>query len=253
MNRRRAARLTMAAGLLLALAGCGGRGGGGGSTVTSESTARDNCSLTMFTPNYASGITLSYWPQFPIHVYFDTASASYTPDLQARAVTAFNGWVTQTNGQVAYSVVTDLNQADVVVGFVPLTDTALSSYDADGITYFNSTSTASGTADSDYGSVRLYIGINGQTTRENGTMGHEFGHALGIHGHSPDSNDIMYYEYTRNRSPIPTTRDVNTLETAYCGIFSRAETIESISGRSETPRRRVPIPPLSAPGWTAIP
>ena len=250
---RRPLALAAIAMLLFVLPGCGGKGGGGGgnnSSITStESSGRDNCSLTMFAPNYASGITLTYWPQFPIHVYFDTTSASYTADLQARAVTAFDGWVNQTGGQVAYTVVTDLNQADVEVGFVPLTDVALSGYDADGITYFNSTSTASGTADSKYGSVRIYVGINGQTTRENGTMGHEFGHALGIHGHSPDSNDIMYYEYTPTRSPIPTVRDTNTLDTAYCGIFSRAE---SISGRRENPRH-APIPLLSAPGWTAIP
>jgi predicted Zn-dependent protease len=43
---------------------------------------------------------------------------------------------------------------------------------------------------------------------------HEFGHALGIWGHSPDSNDALYFSQVRNPPPI-SARDVNTLKRVY--------------------------------------
>ncbi|MCC5609053.1 peptidase [Nostoc sp. CHAB 5834] len=43
---------------------------------------------------------------------------------------------------------------------------------------------------------------------------HEFGHALGIWGHSPRQTDALYFSQVRNPSPI-STRDVNTLKRVY--------------------------------------
>ncbi|MEB3310118.1 MAG: matrixin family metalloprotease [Snowella sp.] len=43
---------------------------------------------------------------------------------------------------------------------------------------------------------------------------HELGHALGIWGHSPDENDIMFYSQTKKTSPI-SKRDINTLIKLY--------------------------------------
>lgn len=43
---------------------------------------------------------------------------------------------------------------------------------------------------------------------------HELGHALGIWGHSPNQNDIMYYSQTRN-IPNISPRDLNTLIKIY--------------------------------------
>lgn len=43
---------------------------------------------------------------------------------------------------------------------------------------------------------------------------HELGHALGIWGHSPDENDIMFYAQTKKTAPI-SIRDVNTLIKVY--------------------------------------
>ena len=41
---------------------------------------------------------------------------------------------------------------------------------------------------------------------------HEFGHALGIWGHSPEKSDVMYYSQVAEPPPI-SARDINTLET----------------------------------------
>ncbi|MEH2193977.1 MAG: peptidase [Nostoc sp.] len=43
---------------------------------------------------------------------------------------------------------------------------------------------------------------------------HEFGHALGIWGHSPLKTDALYFSQVRNPSPI-SSRDVNTLKRVY--------------------------------------
>jgi predicted Zn-dependent protease len=43
---------------------------------------------------------------------------------------------------------------------------------------------------------------------------HEFGHALGIWGHSPEETDVMYFAQVREPPPI-SPRDVNTLRRIY--------------------------------------
>ncbi|WP_392533171.1 peptidase [Nostoc sp. C117] len=43
---------------------------------------------------------------------------------------------------------------------------------------------------------------------------HEFGHALGIWGHSPRQTDALYFSQVRNPPPI-SVRDVNTLKRVY--------------------------------------
>lgn len=43
---------------------------------------------------------------------------------------------------------------------------------------------------------------------------HEFGHALGIWGHSPNQNDVMYFSRVRNALKI-SSRDINTLKKIY--------------------------------------
>ena len=47
---------------------------------------------------------------------------------------------------------------------------------------------------------------------------HEFGHALGIGGHSPFVADLMFPTLERAQEEV-TTRDLNTLKTIYCDRF----------------------------------
>ena len=59
------------------------------------------------------------------------------------------------------------------------------------------------------------------------TSAHEFGHALGMNGHSDDTNDVMFTAHLIDSMKPLTTRDINSLKTAYCGQFGRAAPLRS--------------------------
>ncbi|MFM7577555.1 MAG: matrixin family metalloprotease, partial [Microcystaceae cyanobacterium] len=63
---------------------------------------------------------------------------------------------------------------------------------------------------------RMTIEIKPGLGREStlATARHEFGHALGIWGHSPNPQDVLYVSATKETPPI-STRDVNTLMKIY--------------------------------------
>ena len=44
---------------------------------------------------------------------------------------------------------------------------------------------------------------------------HEAGHALGIHGHSPNTHDVMFLAASPNAKPKLTERDKNTIRVMY--------------------------------------
>ena len=64
------------------------------------------------------------------------------------------------------------------------------------------------------------------------TAAHEFGHALGISGHSSDPDDVMYpvetVHFDAQEQPLPgeartvTAHDLQILANGYPGLFPRA-------------------------------
>ena len=62
---------------------------------------------------------------------------------------------------------------------------------------------------------------------------HEFGHALGIEGHSKDPADLMYFQHTVGQPWTITARDLNTMKMAYLPLFA--------------PSRAFPAQPLDGP------
>ena len=192
-------------------------------------------------------MTLRRWKTFPIRVYLDRDNGHYTADLQSRAITAFDGWGDTTGGKVKYTLLDTAANADVIVHFVNVTDSVLTNADAVGLTYTQDiVGDHSGGLPYDRGylaSAEVYIGLDGNTVREDGTMTHEFGHALGIGGHSPSRLDVMYKSGSAVRSPTPTTSDVDTLRTAYCDDFTQAAAAES----------RAVVPPAQRGPRVAIP
>ena len=169
----------------------------------------------------APGIrALLHWERFPVRVFF-FAGRLATRERRALVLSGFDEWVRATHGVISYQVVPTEAQADVTVAFTPHPSTS-GSPQTGGLT----TLTHAGTV--------LKKAVMRLTERDEdpaafqATAAHEFGHALGIDGHSDDPDDMMFpvmsspRPMVRNEEidpPLPvrtvTRRDVNTLRSAY--------------------------------------
>lgn len=191
--------------LALSNSGCGS----GGSTPISF------CSLTSFTPNYADNVDhLLTWSSFPLRVFF-VRDTNYTQARQDIAIAGFDEWVQATAGAIDYQVVNSSANADITVAFDPTT--------ADGVTVLHFSGLNLSKAD-------MEIGIKNIGSQDiQCVAAHEFGHALGLDGHSDQQSDLMYPIHVVG-TPCPLTqRDVNTLETGYCHLFGRSDQLRSIT------------------------
>lgn len=204
---------------LLPLTGCGGGGGNGPATPTPTPTLpplNRSCTASTYTPNYVanpnSEFELLRWPNFPLRVFF-TQDAQNTAERRALVTQGFDKWVGATNNGPTYRVVSQPDQANVVVDFYRYAGGA-------GDELGRTTLAAYGESDT-ISAARVRIGFTGDNRNDEITATHEFGHALGINGHSPDADDLMFFEGNDTRSGALTPADINTLLTAYCGEFNR--------------------------------
>ena len=143
------------------------------------------------------------WNRFPIKIFF-VRDSNYDRRRQDTALDGFDRWGEVTDGYAKFRVVDSSDSADVVVRFDPRTN--------DGRTTMR------------YRGDRLYradmmIGVERDADIDiESTAAHEFGHALGINGHSDSRRDLMYpahFEGTRCRI---TERDLDTLISIYPAI-----------------------------------
>ncbi|MEN3001621.1 MAG: matrixin family metalloprotease [Armatimonadota bacterium] len=186
--------------LALILSGCGG---------VQQSGQQAICTDQTFVPNYVPQLDrLLRWSGFPVRVYF-VKDEHYTPLRQSLTLKGFDQWVDATELKVRYQVVNEEKDAQIVVRFVPSLPPPLA-----GQTNF-----------SFYTNGRLVRAEMQITTKGRSAVdiqsiaAHEFGHALGINGHSSNPADMMYATFTPNTPLQITARDLNTLKTAYCDLF----------------------------------
>jgi predicted Zn-dependent protease len=177
-------------------------------------------------PNYAHGSamhSLLHWTRFPIHVYFTPGPAA-TEDTRKAAQAGFTEWVLASRGVISYDIVADPAAADVRVTLLP--DLFLPKQrgvtGATSVTYLDDVLTK----------AAMEIATGGATPDELQTCAaHEFGHALGINGHSSSEDDLMFPVETRifalDGTPVETSpqsvsaRDLNTLKLGYGPVWTR--------------------------------
>ena len=201
----------------LLISGCGSGSSGGGQQ---QETVRV-CAAGTFNPSYASQLALRRWQNVPVTVSFTnndefTAFGSRFTDVSRDA---FTEWATATNGVVSYRETSDVQQANIVVTIV-----LLSGPPSVGDTLGVTTTKRSGNRMT---SAKIRLNIWPNMTRAEvfagfkATAAHEFGHALGIEGHSDNENDLMFAAHSTSEGGEVTQRDLNTLKTAYCDRFGR--------------------------------
>jgi tetratricopeptide (TPR) repeat protein len=173
----------------------------------------------------------------PIKVFVPTDAQAqnipgYMPVFGQSLLAAFKEWADRSNGKISYQLVPRPDVSDIEcrwVGDPSQVRTPAEGGDADIL------------AEVGHGLKHVKISILthpdrsvNQTTAANTvftTALHEVGHALGITGHSPDPNDIMFSSVRESVNPRHlTARDVNTLLHLYRSDVQTAGEFQATTG-----------------------
>lgn len=207
-------------------AGLTGCGGGGGSSSSSET-----CGPEFRTPNYVtdrdpvdnSPNFVLRWPAFPLGIFFKNDETYLDGATTVTASSRFREgaarWAAATANGISFRDSTSASGSDIEITFNRLANRP-GNGDVLGltrVTYFPSSGTI----------VKAEITMNtwpGMTRAEfvNGlrdTSTHELGHALFLQGHSSNNGDVMYWTSASDDDRALSTRDINSVLTAYCGTF----------------------------------
>lgn len=239
-------------GFIAPLLGCGGGSGNAsaaasrGSITTNQTagsltspSASDACSADTFSPNFANLIhPLYHWTRFPVKVYFAGTVVITNPDgtksdLRDVAMSGFQEWSDVTNGQVVIQTTSDAASADIVVHLDSLKALPTAS-DILGIEQ----STLDSLGNMQHADIKLntWPGMTEQNIASfQETAAHEFGHALGINGHSDNPADVMYPSHSLYVFKPLSQRDINTFKTAYCLSAGKNISIPTTGGSQLIP------------------
>jgi hypothetical protein len=204
--------LTCAITTLSLLAGCGG--GGGGSFSGSPSAP----AVGRYVPNYAAETDpatnqpnrLLHWGSFPVKIHF-VANSYLTAERKNLATAGFNWWSPSLDGTLRYQLVDDPAAADITIRFEPK---GLATYT--GITQYS----YAGDGRLVSADITLNLSYLSNAAHIPATAAHEFGHALGIGGHSALRADLMATSPNVVSLLSPTLRDANTMKTAYIDMLA---------------------------------
>lgn len=133
----------------------------------------------------------------------------WSSEMKQAVTYAMRTWQAATHSRVYFSQVYNENNADIVVHW--------RKNFSDGILGVSPLQTVGDSiVQSDVNLATFYPDSNASIPFEDlkGIAVHELGHAIGLRGHSPNPDDIMYFSKTRQQSTL-SQRDINTIGMLY--------------------------------------
>ena len=169
-------------------------------------------------------VRVQHWAAFPVRVYFIAHGLGQTEEVPT-VLAGFDEWGTASRGKIRFLQVSDPSKADITVQFVPGRYLSADTRAVGETTIYSSDGVLK------KASVRLAEGAMLPEELQ-ATAAHEFGHALGISGHSSDPDDVMYpvetVHFDAQEQPLPgearmvTAHDLQILAGGYPGLFPRS-------------------------------
>lgn len=175
-------------------------------------------------PDASPPIRVLHWAHFPVRISLEAHGLGQTEEVPT-ALAGFSEWGAASHGKISFVRVSDPSKADITVQFVP------GRYLAAGTQAVGETTIYSSDGVLKKASMRLAEGAMLPEELQ-ATAAHEFGHALGISGHSSDPDDVMYpvetVHFDAQEQPLPgetrtvTAHDLQILAGGYPGLLSSA-------------------------------
>jgi hypothetical protein len=197
------------------LSGCGGGSGGSQKPPQTDVPLNVACPDDEFVPNEMQYTSHLYrLTKLPAIVYF-VRDAYFTAARRKSALAGFSQWTEATGGKVSFIETDNPQYANVTVRFTD--QLAPTVWGATTLDFYVYDRVLNG------GQISITVGREETPARLQATAAHEFGHVLGMNVHTPDCEDVMaktfYCGFPTTPMPL-SVRDVNTIKTAYCWMFS---------------------------------
>lgn len=172
-------------------------------------------------------------PATPIRVYVETnpRSGLYKPHYRDYVNWSLSSWNQALNGRLSYTMVNSRQNADITIDWVP----GFSDRYVAGVTTYQ------------VGHADIEIKASGIPDKDvKANIIHEFGHALGIAGHSNNQADIMVGSRRWNRNggyePRLSSNDIHAIQRLYSETWRRGEDLYSTdSQRASLPQANTNI------------
>ncbi|HEY9745199.1 MAG TPA: matrixin family metalloprotease [Oculatellaceae cyanobacterium] len=192
----------------------------GHSCVTQASMASPAQYDTYFGDNWGSVRVFQLMETYrPLRIYVNTSSRLYSPQYKEYITWSLDSWSKALDGRLRYEFTSDPRDADITVDWVPrFSDRYIA-----GLTTFQ------------VGHADIQIKTMGVPEKDiKANIIHEFGHALGIAGHSSNPNDIMvgarrfrHGAEAASYEPQLSRADIQAIRRLYSPTWQRGEDLYS--------------------------